>query len=260
MSRRASKPLLAVDIGNTSIALALFHSPERPEVLGTAKIALSSRPLATAFISSLKRLLRTRRDASSFDAIVSSVVPSVTRTILPDLKTMADRTINVRPQLDFGLNLAVDNPKAVGSDRIANAVAAQSLVHSSTAVVDCGSATTLSLIHDGFFLGGAILPGIRIMRDSLREKTAKLPRVPLTLPSSAIGRNTTAAIQSGVLIGTVEAITGIIRRAEKERAICFTVVLTGGHAELLMPLFQREIIHMPELTFQGLRLLFRANT
>jgi type III pantothenate kinase len=259
MSEKQSKPLLAVDIGNTSIALGLFASPEHSELQKTAKIALSSKQRGTDFLSSIKRLLGNGRKLSPFDAIVSSVVPTVAREILPVLRAMADRTILAGSRLEIGFILAVDNPKAVGTDRIVNTVAALNLVGSTVAVVDCGSATTISLLNDKVFLGGAILPGVRMMRDALRQKTAKLPLVPLAPPPRAIGANTSSAIQSGILIGTVEAVTGIIHRSEQERGVCFTIILTGGHAALLLPLFQRQVAHMPDLTLQGLRLLFHAN-
>lgn len=259
MSEVPTQPLLTVDIGNTSIALALFSTPLEPSPRKTAKIALTVGADQAAFLRRLKTFLGSRVCGGTFDTILSSVVPAATRALLPSLRSLTRRIITVDARLNLGIALDVVRPQAVGADRIANVVAAEALINETSAVVDCGSATTISLIHNHAFLGGAILPGIRMMRDALRQNTAKLPAVALNAPAVAIGPNTKAAIQSGIMIGTAAGVEGIIRRAEQERSVRFTVVITGGHAASLQPSFTRPVILKPDLTMQGLRLLFIRN-
>lgn len=259
MSEMPSQPLLTVDIGNTSIALALFSTPLETSPRKTAKIALSVGTDQAAFLRRLKTFLGSRVSGGTFAVILSSVVPAATNALLPSLRRLTRQIVTVDSRLNLGIALTVDHPKAVGADRIANVVAAEALISKTSAVIDCGSATTISLIHNHALLGGAILPGIRMMRDALRQNTAKLPAVPLDPPPAAVGPNTKAAIQSGIMIGTVAGVEGIIRRAEQERRVRFTLVLTGGHAAHLQPLFTRPVILRPDLTMQGLRLLFLKN-
>jgi len=259
MSEPSARPLLTVDIGNTSIALALFATPQETSPLKTAKIALTVGTDQAAFLRRLKAFLGSRARSGTYDIILSSVVPTATHALLPSFRSLTRRIITVDARLNLGIALAVDHPHAVGADRIANVVAAEALINKTSAVIDCGSATTISLIHNHAFLGGAILPGIRMMRDALRQNTAKLPAVSLDTPAAAVGQNTKTAIQSGIMIGTVAGAEGIIRRAEQERRVRFTLVLTGGHAVHLEPLFTRPVILRPDLTMQGLRLLFLKN-
>jgi type III pantothenate kinase len=197
--------------------------------------------------------------STAIDIVLSSVVPAETRLMYPLIKLLGRRILRVHHRLNLGIDFAVDAPEAVGSDRIANIVAAKSLVDKTAVVVDCGSATTLSFLSEGVFLGGAILPGIRMMRDTLKQQTAKLPAAPLLAPHHAIGSNTKAAIQSGIMLGTISAINGIINLAERERQLHFPIVLTGGHASYLHELFPKPVIVRHDLTMQGLRLIFLNN-
>jgi type III pantothenate kinase len=155
----------------------------------------------------------------------------------------------------------VEEPLQVGADRILNTLAAAQLFRRDTIVVDFGTATTFDCITaDGHFLGGVIMPGIRTASDALIRGTAKLPATDLTPPARTIGRRTDEAIRSGVLLGTADAVDGIVRRIKAEWPNGKTphVIATGGLAGLVVPLVHEiESVH-PDLTLTGLRIAAAA--
>lgn len=258
MHDRPGRPLLAIDIGNTSVALCLFASPHNSIALRTAKIALVDFSI-NALLAHLKALPLIGLRGEKFDAVISSVVPAAAITAKQALRSLPASVLVVTHELNLGITFAVEKPDKVGTDRIANAVAAHDLVKEPVVIADCGSATTLSLIAMGTFLGGAIMPGVCMMRDVLKEKTARLPAVPLKLPPSAIGTDTRSALQSGIIFGTAGAIEGIIRHAQRETGLDFALLVTGGNASLLLDALSLHARHEPDLTFQGLRRIFLLN-
>jgi type III pantothenate kinase len=154
------------------------------------------------------------------------------------------------------ITLDVEEPMQVGADRILNTLAAAQLFRRDTIVVDFGTATTFDCITaDGRFLGGVIMPGIRTAADALIRGTAKLPATDLMPPARTIGRRTDEAIRAGVLLGTADAVDGIVRRIKAEWPDGTTpqVIATGGLAGLVAPLVHEiESVH-PDLTLTGLR-------
>ncbi|HMK44129.1 MAG TPA: type III pantothenate kinase [Dissulfurispiraceae bacterium] len=254
MFSRDSSFLLAIDIGNTSIALGLFKSVDNPSLLKFEKLALS-RATQARIADAFRKVLGSDNQGR---AVLSSVAPAQTRAIVSALRHLGIPFYQIRPDGVPGFSALVDNPSKVGSDRIANAFAAWALLKRPVAVVDCGSATTISLVDEAGFRGGAILPGLTLMRNALTEHTAKLPSVSLTDTSSAaVGTNTKAAILSGILYGTAGALDRIIAASEKELKKRLFFVLTGGHANLISPLLLRKHRIIPDLTLQGLRLIRR---
>jgi len=167
--------------------------------------------------------------------------------------------IVVEPGVKTGMPILYDNPKQVGPDRIADAVAAFDLYGGPTIVVDFGTATTLEAISEkGEYLGGAILPGIEISLDALYARAAALFRVELIEPRSVIGKNTGESIQSGAIYGFAGQVDGICARMMKELGEA-TVVSTGGLAGLISPFSEGIHYHEPWLTLHGLRLIFEKN-
>jgi type III pantothenate kinase len=157
----------------------------------------------------------------------------------------------------------MDNPREVGADRIANAAAAHHLYRGPIIVADLGTATTFDTISkEGDYLGGAIAPGILTAAEALFTRASMLPRVELTHPKYAIGTNTIAAIQSGVIFGYVGLIEGVVARIQQELVEIgekATVVATGGCAPLITKETSIIDIVNPDLTLVGLRLIFQMN-
>src|SRR5256886_16920865 len=209
--------LLAININNTETKVGLF----RGESL-ESHWRLTTTPQrtpdewASTLTSYLAQAGRSTQEVRA--AIVASVVPPVTQGLCEAVEratTVAPAVVDGRSHLPITLD--VEEPLQVGADRILNTLAAADLFHPDTIVVDFGTAATFDCITaDGHFLGGVIMPGIRTASDALIRGTAKLPATDLTPPSRTIGRRTEEAIRSGVLLGTADAVDGIVRRIKAE--------------------------------------------
>ena len=191
---------------------------------------------------------------------ISSVVPRTTAAI----REMAEKyfgfkALVLEPGVRTGMPILTDNPREVGADRIANAVAAIDLFGGPVVVIDFGTATTYDAVSAaGEYLGGVIAPGIEISLDALYTRAAALRRVELVEPRNVIGRTTVESIQSGAVFGFAGQVDGICQRLEHELGEP-TVVATGGLADLITP-YTRSIEHVePWLTLHGLRLVFEKN-
>ena len=274
--------LLTVDVGNTHTVIGVFDP--RPSTDGAAPVARQAGELpdlryhwrvATVagrtpdehalLLVELLRLvgLDIRGDELKkhlSGIAVSSSVPSATSA----LREMAQRwfpvpTVVIEPGIRTGMPILYDNPKEVGADRIANAVAAIDLFQPPLIVVDLGTATTFDVISPaGEYLGGAITPGIEISTDALFAAAAALRRVELVEPRHVIGRSTVESIQSGVIYGYVGLVDGLCRRIMDELGQS-VVIATGGLASLIRPLSEVIDHHEPWLTLYGLRLIFERN-
>ena len=252
--------LLAFDIGNTNITCGVYKGDELQSAwrLGTAHKRMPDE-YGLQFLGMLEQ--------RGFDldeitgSVLASVVPPLTSTIL----RAVDRYLGQQPLvLDTGVKTGVhiryEDPKAVGADRVADAAAVQALYAVPACVVDFGTATTFDAIsREGDYLGGAIAPGIGIASEALFQRTAKLTRVDLVPPPSAIGRNTVNAMQSGLIFGYVGLVEGMVARFRGELGSDMTVIATGGLAPLMAG--QTEAIdHVdPWLTLAGLRVIWELN-
>ena len=252
--------LLTVDIGNTNVNIGVFDGSK---LKGTWKVATGVHRMPDEYASLLLNLFeRHGVDASQVtDAILCSVVP----TLVGVFEEVCRRYLKVLPLVvesgvKTGVRICLDNPREVGADRVVNAVAAHQLYGGSVIVIDLGTATTFDAVsEDGDYLGGAIAPGIAIATEALFTRTAALPRVELTHPKRAVGRNTVAAMQSGIVFGYAGLIEGIVSRIQQEMGGKAKVVATGGYAELLAretPVI--EVVN-PDLTLIGLRLIYEMN-
>jgi len=195
------------------------------------------------------------------DAILCSVVPPLVGVF----EEMCRRYLKISPLVieagvKTGVRISMDNPREVGTDRIVNAVAAHKLYGGAVIVIDLGTATTFDAVsEEGDYLGGAIAPGIAIATEALFSRTAVLPRVELTHPKRAIGRNTVAAMQSGIVFGYAGLIEGIVNRIQQELEGKAKVVATGGYADLLAQVTPVIEEVNPDLTLIGLRLIYEMN-
>jgi type III pantothenate kinase len=249
--------LLAININNTETKVGLFRgdSLESHWRLTTTPQRTPDE-WASTLTSYLAQAGRSTQEVRA--AIVASVVPPVTQGLCEAVEratTVPPVVVDGRSQLPITLD--VEEPLQVGADRILNTLAAAQLFHRDTIVVDFGTATTFDCITaDGHFLGGVIMPGIRTASDALIRGTAKLPATDLAPPTRAIGRRTEEAIRAGVLLGTADAVDGLVRRikAEWPNGTAPHVIATGGLASLVAPLAREiEAVH-PDLTLTGLRI------
>jgi len=209
-----------------------------------------------------------------FDSIISSVVPPIDRPIIEATKEICGKKPLVLSHKSVNsIAFEVSKPSEVGADRIANAVAGlhctgigtaekpQALSRqNAVAIVDVGTATTITVCavtdEKQRFIGGAILPGIELMLQSLYSGTSKLPLAVLKKPGTALGKSTVSSIISGIVCGTAGAVEHLIKSMEKETGFELKLVLTGGHAGLISSLIKRKHRLVPELTFYGLRLIY----
>lgn len=252
--------LLAIDVGNTNIILGVFDGTK---LKVTWRVATGVHRMPDEYASLVLNLLD--RDDVAVSEITDVVLCSVVPPLVSILEEVCQRYLKVSPLVveagvKTGVRICMDNPREVGADRIVNAVAAHQLYGGPVIVIDLGTATTFDVVsEEGDYLGGAIAPGIAIATEALFARTAVLPRVDLTHPKQAVGRNTVAAMQSGIVFGYVGLIEGIVSRIQEELTSKAMVVATGGHAGLLAE--ETPVIEAvnPDLTLIGLRLIHEMN-
>ncbi len=252
--------ILTIDVGNTNIVLGAFEGD---------RLLFSSRCTADRSKTEDEYALLFRGMLSLYGidpgdiegGILSTVVP-VLRTVIPKaVELMCGKTmLVVGPGIKTGLNIRLDTPSQMGSDLLVDAVAAKSLYPTPIVVLDMGTATTLSVIDKrGDYIGGMIVPGLRVAVDSLSSRTAQLPYISFTPPKTLIGKNTEECMQSGAMYGCAAMMDGLIDRIEAELGESVSVVLTGGLAPVIAPLCLRRMHVRPELLLLGLKLLYDKN-
>ena len=252
--------LLCIDIGNTTVTLGVFDGTR---LATTLRIATDTRKMADEHGLLVTNLLMQKGIAShQIDAVsMCSVVPHLTMVfedVCRDYFNVPPVTVTVGVRT--GLRIVYDNPRDVGSDRIVDAVAASELYGPPLIVVDFGTATVFDAVaQDGTYLGGAIFPGINVAAESLFHSTAQLRRVELVAPRSAIGQNTTHALQSGLVLGYASMVTGMVERFKQELGRDSKVIGTGGLAGIIAR--ETEVFDTvnPDLTLVGLRLIYDMN-
>ncbi len=250
--------LIALDVGNSSISAGYFTAAG----LVVQKIATHPQLASQEYSLLFNRFIEENNlDKTPEGIIISSVVPGLTYV----LKKALEDVTSVEPMVmgagvDTGIKLCVSRPEEVGSDRIANAAAAFEVYKSPAAVVDFGTATTISVIDEASaFIGGAIMPGIHLMNKALASGASKLSEVPLESPGRALGIDTEKCIQSGLLYGTAGAVERLLAEIERETGLGLKVVTTGGHSELMSNFLRIEHDIRPSLTLEGLEIIFRRN-
>lgn len=249
--------LLVADVGNTETTIGLFDG----DALHSQWRLTTDVPRTPDEFALLIRALLDAKDVSPGrirGAAIGSVVPGITAILSDAFGAVTGsrvRTIDGRSALPIRLD--VEEPQSVGADRILNTLAASHLFKRDCIVVDLGTATTFDCITgDGVFIGGVISPGLQTSAETLFRRTAKLGATELVPPTAVIGRRTDEAIRSGVVLGTVEQIEGLVRRikAAWPRPNPPYVVSTGGLAATIAPLCPSIERVIPELTLVGLRL------
>jgi type III pantothenate kinase len=252
--------LLTIDIGNTDTTLGVFKGEE---LRATWHMATSVHRRADEYGALLLNLLHQQGlDTSDVKAIaLCGVVPPLISTF----DELFQRYFHISPLVvgagvKTGVRIRMDNPREVGADRIVNAAAAHRLYGGPVIITDLGTATTFDTVSkEGDYLGGAIAPGILTAAEALFTRAAMLPRVEMIRPKHAIGTNTTAAMQSGIIFGYVGLIEGMVARIQKELGEKAKVVATGGVAELVAKETAVIDVVNPHLTLIGLRLIYEMN-
>ena len=253
--------ILTLDIGNTNIKTALFDGMEMKHYwrLSTNRNRTSDE-YGMAMMNLLNHCGVDRGEVEGI--MMSSVVPQINFTIEHMCRSyFGMEPMKIEPGVRTGINIKYENPRELGSDRIANAVAAYELYGGPCITIDFGTATSFGAISArGEFLGGAICPGLKLAADALTERTAKLPRFELVKPENVIGRNTVANMQAGIVYGYIGQIKYLVNRMKQEMGVeGIRVIATGGLAVLVAG--ESSVIDVMDglLTLKGLRIIYEKN-
>ncbi|MBQ6937553.1 MAG: type III pantothenate kinase [Clostridia bacterium] len=252
--------ILAIDIGNTNIVTGCIKDGK---ILFRERLSTNH----TATKLEYSAIFKTAFDMYGINsgeidgAIISSVVPSVTSVVKDSIETLfGTQVMVVGPGIKTGISIVIDNPAQLGSDLVVDAVAGVSEYSVPQIIIDMGTATTITAIdREKRFLGGAIMPGVRVSHDALIDRTSQLPKIALEKPKKVIGSNTIDCIKSGIIYGNAGAIDGIIDRYREELGEDCTVIATGGLAKVIAPLCKNEIIIDEDLLLKGLMLIYEKN-
>jgi type III pantothenate kinase len=252
--------LLAIDIGNTNVVLGVFDKERLAE---NWRVGTNAQITPDEYAMIFKDLFGFA--GLEFKQIHGVIISTVVPPLLPVMVEMARKYFRIEPmivtnELKTGITIRYDNPKEVGADRIVNAAAAFNQFGGPLIIVDFGTATTFCAVTKaGEYLGGAITPGIKISAEALFQRASKLPRVELAKPLKVIGRDTISAMQAGIVYGYAGLVDGIVERMKLELSADARVVATGGLAELVSPETKSIMEIKPQLTLEGLRLLYDIN-
>lgn len=252
--------LLAIDIGNTSIAIGIFKGQK---LIKHWKIRSEKEKTCDEYGITFLNLLSLSglKDFQIKSVIFCSVVPPLTPVFQELAKNLFKaKALVVGPGLKTGMPILYENPLEVGSDRVVAAVAAFSKYGGPSIVVDFGTATTFDAISSkGEYLGGAIAPGMQIAAEALSLKTAKLPRIEIKKSKKVIGRTTVSSMHSGLYFGYIGLISHIIEEMKKELKGKVRVISTGGFAALICHEIRSIDFDEPYLVLEGLRIIYERN-
>lgn len=252
--------VLAIDIGNSN---TLIGGIDNEKTYFVERITTTTGKTNLEYAITIKSILEIYHiDLSQIEgAIISSVVPPLNRTMIAAVRKITGITAKfVGSGMKTGLNILMDNPRAVGSDMIVNSIAAIKEHEPPIIIIDMGTATTMSVIDkNGCYIGGALLPGLRSSLNNMSTSTAQLPSISLYTPKKVIGKNTEDCMRSGVLYGNASMIDGMLTRIEEELGQTATIIATGGIAKAILPLCSHKIIFDETLLLKGLLILYEKN-
>lgn len=257
--------LMAIDVGNTQISVGLFADSSG---VGTGELVhhwrVATHPMYTAdeFALQLSQLLAL--DGLDLTSVTGAAISCVVPPLQVALREMTDRRLRVpsvivEAGVRTGMPVLVDNPKEVGADRLADAVAAFERYGGPTIVVDFGTATNFEVVSArGEYLGGVLFPGLEVSLNALAAKAALLPRVDIVPPRSILGKNTVEQLQAGIFYGFGALVEGVCAKLKQEVGPA-TVVATGGLAHVVLGATAAIDHYEPWLTLYGLRTIFMRN-
>ena len=238
--------LLAMDVGNSHVVCAVHDGKK-----WTHNIRI---PSTLDFWNQFFTL----KEYDITHAAISSVVPHLTSVYVESIRNIFHIESFIISHKNSGIELKVDMPEEVGTDRICNTAAAQALVGCPAIIGDIGSATNYDVVDEkGAFIGGAIAPGLETAAHNLFKKAALLEETALTIPALAIGKDTATNLQSGIMLGAIDVIDGMFKRIQSETSWKnLHNIITGGFGELISPHLQTDHTLSPTLTLDGIRIIF----
>ncbi len=253
---------LCIDSGNSNTVFAVF---EGDKLLASWRITTESQRTADEYAVWLQQLMQLKNidHAKVRGAIIANVVPQTQYALdkLCENYFQSKPLVIGQPSIELGLRVLVDSPEEVGADRLVNAVAVRQKYDLPAVVVDFGTATTFDLVDGkGNYLGGVICPGINLSLNALISATAMLPRITFSKPKKVVGKNTVAAMQSGLYWGYIGMIEGVMSRMEKEFGQKLPVVATGGLARFFSGAIPNLHAVDQELTLYGLSHIYKQNS
>src|SRR5699024_6934544 len=252
--------ILAIDIGNTNIVVGCIDDEK---IYFIERLSTVRTKTELEYAIDLKTVLDIyhikRTDIEG--CIISSVVPQITNVAkLAAEKILKKEALVLGPGVKTGLNILLDNPGEMCADRVADAVAALTYYPVPLVIVDMGTATTVSVVDEKKrYLGGMILPGVRVSLDALTSRASQLSGISIEEPKRLIGKNTVDCMKSGILYGNAAAVDGIIDRIEEELGQKVTAIATGGMSKKIIPHCRREIIQDEDLLLKGLLVIYEKN-
>ena len=252
--------ILTIDIGNTNIVIGKYKNDS---LVYVTRLMTDSAKSESEYAVILKSVLSLDKDNSSeySGAIISSVVPPLTRTISNAVNMLYGiQPLIVGPGIKTGINLMVDNPSQVGADLICACVAAYNKFNTPALIIDMGTATKIMVVDENAtFMGVSIIPGVELSLRALSGGTAQLPQISLDAPSRVIAKNTVECMKSGVIFGNASMLDGMIERIEKEFGRKTTHIATGGYAKTVIPHCKSDITLDENLILDGLYIMYTKN-
>ncbi|MDO5362077.1 MAG: type III pantothenate kinase [Eubacteriales bacterium] len=252
--------ILALDIGNTNIVVGCI---DREKTYFIERLSTVRTKTELEYAVDIKTVLDIYHIKKSDieGCIISSVVPQMTNIArLAAEKILKKEVMVLGPGVKTGLNIMMDNPGQLGADLVADAVAGLAEYPVPFIVIDMGTATTVSVVNEKKqYIGGMILPGVRISLDALTSRASQLSGISLEAPKRIIGKNTIDCMKSGLLYSNAAALDGIVERIEEELGQKTTVIATGGLAKKIIPHCKREIILDEDLLLKGLLVIYEKN-
>jgi type III pantothenate kinase len=252
--------LLVMDVGNTNIVLGIY---QEEKLTYHWRMQTDRNATEDEYAMTFKQLLS--HVGIEFSQITGVILSSVVPPLTYVLRKLSEKYLKLQPLIlgpgiKTGLHIQTDDPREVGADRIANAVAAVEQYGAPVIIVDFGTATTFCFIDkQARYLGGAIAPGVQISAEALYQRAAKLTRVEIVQPIDVVGRNTVQSVQSGIYYGYVSLVDGIVNRMKEQFQVQPTVVATGGLAGLICHSTKTIDFINPLLTLEGLKSIYERN-
>ncbi len=252
--------LLAIDIGNTNIVIGGISKEKIHFIARLSTEKNLSKDQYTIQIKNVLEIYNVELNKIK-DCIISSVVPPVLSAISEAVSLLINKApLIIGPGIKTGLNILMDNPAQVGSDLIVNAVACINNYKAPLIIIDMGTATTVSIIDKNKnYIGGCIMPGVKISLNALSSMTAQLPYISLEEPKKIFGKNTIECMRSGVVFGNACMIDGMIERIEEDLGEKATAIATGGISGHIIPFCKKDIIYDDNLMLKGLLEIYNKN-
>ena len=252
--------ILAIDIGNTNIVLGCIDNEKTYFI---ERLSTNKTKMELEYAIDIKMVLDLHGIAPEEleGAIISSVVPQITNIVkTASEKILKKETLVIGPGVKNGLHIAIDNPAQLGSDRVADAVAAVAEYPVPLVIFDLGTATTVSVVDQNkSHIGGMIMPGINTALNALTANASQLHGIGLDEPKGVIGKNTVDCMKNGIIHSNAASIDGLVERIEEELGQKVTVIATGGLARRVVPYCKREVILDDSLLLKGLKIIYYKN-